>query len=227
MSHRSDKVHRAPARRKPLRRFSARTRVNTSALVGLAVGVLVGLAAPWQLALLVGWDVTALVLLTWIWLEVFPCDAKQTRLRATAEDSSRTTAVVVMVTASTVSLVAVALGLAKAKNVGTAMEWTLTVSAVLTVVLSWCLVHTMFALHYAHVYYTPPVGGIEFLGGGEPDYQDFGYLSFTIGMAFALSDTPVPNRLIRRSVTHHAFVSYLFSAVIIGLAINVTAGIIR
>lgn len=210
-----------------LRHFTARLRVNVSAAAGVMVAVAVAPFAPWQLAALAGWVALALVLLGWVWAEVTGCDAAETRARATFVDNSRTTAVAVMVMASSVSLVAVALGLAKAQHVEGGMSVALTVGSALTVLLSWCVVHTMFMLRYAHLYYRGVAGGIEFPSGREPDFGDFAYVAFTIGTAFAVSDTQVTSREIRRSVTGHSLVSYLFGAVIVGLAINVTAGLIR
>jgi len=211
----------------PTRRNSARLRVNVCALIGLAAGLIAAPFAPWQMSLLLGWIGLTGSLLAWIWWEISGCDAATTRARSTAEDDSRIGAVMVMVTASVVSLVGVGFGLAKARHVGFPMEVALTVVAVLAVVLSWGVVHSMFTLHYAHQYYIEPVGGIDFPGGTVPDYRDFAYFAFTIGMSFAVSDTNVTNQVVRRIALRHALVSYLFGTVIVGLAINVIAGFIR
>ncbi len=209
------------------RRFSARLRVNVCAVIGLAAGLIAAPFAPWQMSLLIGWIGLTGSLLAWIWTENIGCDAAATQARSTAEDNSRITAVAVMVTASVVSLVGVGFGLAKARHVDSPMEVALTVVAVLSVVLSWCVVHSMFTLRYAHQYYIAPVGGIEFPGGTVPDYLDFAYFAFTIGMSFAVSDTNVTSRVVRRIALRHALVSYLFGTVIVGLTINVIAGFIQ
>jgi uncharacterized membrane protein len=132
-----------------------------------------------------------------------------------------------MTTASVVSLAGMAMGLIKARQSTQPLEAVLTVVAVLTVALSWCVVHTMYTLRYAHLYYRDPVGGISFHTDQPPDYHDFAYLAFTVGMAFAVSDTDLTGRQIRRTCTRHALVSYLFGAVIVGLTINVMAGFVR
>jgi uncharacterized membrane protein len=85
----------------------------------------------------------------------------------------------------------------------------------------------MFTLHYAHQYYREPVGGLEIPGDDAPDYRDFAYFSFAIGMSFATSDINISGRTIRRIALRHALVSYLFGAVIVGLVINVMAGLIQ
>lgn len=209
------------------RHFSARFRVNVCAGVGVLAGVAVAPFAPWQLAVLTGWGVLSSVMLAWIWYEIMPCDDQLTAKRSTVEDNSHATAVVVMVTASVMSLVGVGLGLAKARHEPGGMAVLLTLVSVLTVLLSWLVVHTMFLLRYAHLYYIEPIGGIDFPGDEPPDYRDFAYFAFTVGMAFAVSDAVVVNPRIRRVVLHHALVSYLFGVVIVGLTINVTAGFIR
>lgn len=200
-------------------------------LVCLAVGVLACVAVavwePWQLATLVGWLTSCVVLLGWVWFEVGACDAEHTRERSTIEDPTRVTAAVAMVVASVMSLVGVAFGLAKAKHVDGGLEVLLTVCAVAAVVLGWVVVHTMFTLRYAHLYYSEPVGGLAFLGHAPPDYRDFAYFSFTIGMAFAVSDVAVEGAVERRVVLLHSLVSYLFGVAIIGLTINVVAGFVR
>ena len=136
-------------------------------------------------------------------------------------------AVAVMLTASVISLVGVGCGLAKAGHVELPMEVALTVVGVLSVMLAWSVVHSMFTLHYAHQYYSEPVGGIDFPGDTAPDYLDFAYFAFTIGMSFAVSDPNVTSPVVRRMVLRHALLSYLFGTVIVGFTINVIAGFIH
>ena len=207
--------------------YSARLRLNVCASIGLVAGLIAAPFSPWQLSLLIGWIALTSTLLVWIWVENIGCDAADTQARSTAEDNSRVTAVAVMVTASVVSLVGVGFALAKARRVGLPMEVALTVVAVLSVLLAWFVVHTMFTLRYAHQYYNAPVGGIEFPGGSNPDYRDFAYFAFTIGVAFAVSDAAVTSQAVRRITLRHSMVSYLFGTVIVGLTINVLAGFVR
>lgn len=207
--------------------MSARRRLYTCALVGVVVGLVAVAVAPWQLAMLVGWNVAAALLLVWIVAEVGWLDAEGTRRRAAPEDNSHRGPVVVVVTAAIVSLVGTAFGLVEARRVGTVTEVLLTAAAVAAVVLSWAVVHLVYALRYAHLYYREPAGGIDFHQQAPPDYRDFVYMAFTVGMSFAVSDTDVGDRDIRHTVAQHAMVSYLFGAVIVGLAINVMAGLVR
>ncbi len=102
----------------------------------------------------------------------------------------------------------------------------LTIAAVVTVLVSWLAVHTDFTLRYAQLYYSPPVGGVDFDGVEQPDYRDFAYLSFTIGMTYQVSDTGLLTTRFRRVLLAHALLSYLFGVVIIASVINVVAGVV-
>ena len=96
-----------------------------------------------------------------------------------------------------------------------------------TVVVSWLAINVDYTLRYAHLYYTEPTGGVDFNGIKEPDYRDFAYLAFTIGMTYQVSDTNL--RTHRPSSTTCCCctpLSYLFGVVIIAAVINVSAGFI-
>ena len=101
-----------------------------------------------------------------------------------------------------------------------------------TLLLSWFMTHTVFALRYAHEYYarTPGVspvdGGLEFPGGSSPDYWDFVYFSFVLGMTFQVSDVQVTSRKLRRLATVHGLLAFLFNTVIVALTVNIAAGLL-
>jgi len=88
-------------------------------------------------------------------------------------------------------------------------------------------VHTVFALKYARAYYSEPAGGIEFNENEPPNYIDFAYYAFTIGMTFQVADTNITSRAVRRTTLHHALLSYLFGSVLLGLVINVVATLLK
>jgi uncharacterized membrane protein len=205
----------------------AKWRFAVSSLVGVSAGLVAGAASPWQFAVLVGWNVGAAVTLAWIWRDVAGCDATSTRRIATLEDPSRTAIDIVLTAASVVSLGGMVAGLRAADHLGGNWAIALDTASVCTVATSWVLVHSLFALRYARLYYREPVGGIDFHGQGDPDYHDFGYLALTIGMSFAVSDTDIGRREIRRTVLRHALVSYVFGAGVVGLAINLIASLVR
>jgi uncharacterized membrane protein len=97
----------------------------------------------------------------------------------------------------------------------------------LSVVLSWTVVHTVYMLRYARAYYSEPAGGIEFNEEEPPAYTDFAYFSFTIGMCFQVSDTSIISKAVRRITLYRALLSYLFGAVLLGLVINVVAALLK
>jgi uncharacterized membrane protein len=116
----------------------------------------------------------------------------------------------------------------KANSSSDAMEIVLRGTGVLTIALSWGVVHTVFALRYARLYYSEPVGGIDFKTKTEqPDYRDFAYVAFTIGMTFQVSDTDVTAHKIRRTVLRHALLSFFFGAVILATTVNVIASLLN
>ncbi len=99
--------------------------------------------------------------------------------------------------------------------------------AVVSVVLAWASVHTVYVLRYARLYYGEPIGGIDFNGGDAPSYLDFSYVSLTVGMTSQVSDTSLTRPHLRRTAIHHAPLSYLFAAVVVALMINIVASLMR
>ncbi len=209
-------------------RLDQRGRLLVAATLGIAAAVATAFFCPWQLSVLAGWDVAAAFVVGSVWSFIIVLDAESTRQVATREDDSRTVVDLIMVVASVISLVGVIIGLAHARGHSSVMSSVLTGVAVFTVFLSWFTVHTLFVLRYAHLYYDEPVGGIEFSQHDEaPDYLDFVYVAFTIGMTFQVSDTQIAKRTIRRAVIRHSLLSYLFGALIVGVVINVVGNLIR
>jgi uncharacterized membrane protein len=101
-----------------------------------------------------------------------------------------------------------------------------TVVAFLSVALSWASVHAVFMLRYASLYHHNG-GGIEFPGGGEPDYGDFAYVALTIGMTYQVSDTNLKDKKIRMTALRHALLSFVFGTGVLAMTINVVAGLVR
>lgn len=209
-------------------RLDQGTRLLIAAALGLLAGAAMASFGPWQLSVLVGWDVGAVFLAGSVWSFVAVLDSTETHEVAIREDDSRAVVDVIIVVACLVSLVGVVIGLAHARNHSGAVSSVLTGIAVFTVFLSWFTVHTLFALRYAHLYYSDTPGGIDFGGAkDEPDYLDFAYVAFTVGMTFQVSDTNIADARIRRAILRHALLSYVFGTVIVGVAINVVGNLIR
>ena len=128
---------------------------------------------------------------------------------------------------SLMSLGGVVFGLVRAARLTGWREVALTSLCIMVVALSWCVVHTVFMLRYAHEFYSDlGGGGIDFGDKDRPDYLDFAYLAFTVGMTFQVSDTQISNRTIRRTVLRQALLSYVFGTVIVAVTINVVAGLV-
>ena len=201
------------------------------AVAGAAAGFIAAWFAPWQLSTLIGWDVAAALYLVWVWTSVGLFTPAETREFSMREDNSRVSAQLLVLGACVVSLVGVGFDLLKASESGSSSGDVLLVSAaVATVVLSWATVHTVYTLRYAHEYYArPPVGGIDFKIGPdyEPDYRDFAYVAFGIGMTFQVADTDINDRGIRHTILRHSLLAYLFGAVILAVTINIVAAIFQ
>lgn len=210
-----------------LREATAFERAVTVGAFGLAVASALAWFAPWQLTVLGGWDAAAAAFLVWVGTTVRAMDPEATAAHSTREDNSRATVEIALVVAAVVSLAGVGALLVKAGPASGAEKIGLTVGAVATVALSWAVVHTLFTLRYAHLYYGDEPGGIDFKTDRErPDYRDFAYVAFTVGMTFQVSDTDIQARAIRRTVLRQALLSYLFGAVIVAVVVNVVAGLI-
>lgn len=178
-------------------------------------------------ALLMGWDIAAVIYLLLVWVAVYRMNAQETARMAGREDPSNPVAEVVVVVASIAALVAVAFALVRAGQVTGSDKALLIGLGVVSVVVSWLVVHTVYMLRYARSYYGVPPGGISFNSDDGPAYLDFAYFAFTIGMTFQVSDTNITRKDIRYLALHHALLSYLFGAVILATAINVFASLLH
>ena len=162
-----------------------------------------------------------------VWARVLQLSPSQCAEDALREDPSQAVADSIVLTAAVAILASVALILVQAANATGGVKAGLLVLGTVSVVLSWVTVHTLFTLRYARIYYGRPTGGIDFNDTADPDYKDFAYLAFTIGMTFQVSDTDLTTKAMRRAALGHALVSYLFGAVIIGLVINLVASLLH
>ena len=210
-----------------MRRSPAGTRVTWALLGGAVAGAAASLLTPLSASILLGWDVAVLIYLAWTWSAVQGLDPEVTAQLAKREDPSTPVADLVVIGAGTAMLAAVGFALVKAGEATGGMKAYLVTLGVVSVVLSWAVVHTVFALKYARAYYSEPTGGIEFNEDEPPNYIDFGYYAFTIGMTFQVADTNITSRAVRRTTLHHALLSYLFGSVLLGLVINVVATLLK
>jgi uncharacterized membrane protein len=182
--------------------------------------------ATWSVAAVLAWDTVAAVFLVRVWPRVARLDGAEAARAAASEDDSRASAEALLLAASVASLFAVGYVLVEAGRGGAGRQVALTALAVASVLLAWAVVHTIFALRYARLFYAPPVGGLAFHEEDPPDYSDFAYVAFTIGMTFQVSDTDISKRPIRRAAIHHALISYAFGTVILGIIISSIAALL-
>ena len=196
-----------------------------AAAVTLVIALLAG--ASWSISLLSSWLAAAIVYLALVWPVLVTLDAAGTARLARAEEGPRRTSEAVLLGAGTASLIAVAFTLAQA---GRTHHWHrvgLTALALSSVALAWACVHTVYTLRYARLYFTAPAGGLGFEGAEPPNYLDFAYVAFTIGMTYQVSDTNLGTKALRRTAIRHAFLSFVFVTVILAVTINVVASLLR
>ncbi len=197
-------------------------------LVGAVCGGLVGVFTSPALGPLVGWDTAALAWLVLIWRRLWRLDAAATARLARHEDPNRAIRDVLLLVACLVSLLAVGVLLTAARPLRPGVPVDLRGGlGVLSVVVSWFVVHTVFTARYARLYYGGQPGGVDFHQSEPPCYADFAYLAFTVGATFQVSDTDLSSAELRRTVLRHMLLSYLFGAVIVAATVNLLAGLVK
>lgn len=209
-----------------LKRGRGHTRVKM--YIALAVGIVVAVVTSFvdavHHAVIAGWAAACLVYIVWIWTSVWRMDSSTTRDHATLEDPGRRTADLVLLIAALASVVAVVWVLVDARNLKGGAQLGVALLAVVSVALSWLLVHTIYMLRYARIYYRTD-GGVDFNQDEPPQYSDFAYLSLTLGMTFQVSDTNISSSYLRRTILRHTLLSYLFGTVIVAATVNLVAGL--
>lgn len=202
-------------------------------LLSLAVGIVVYLGAflvklEVLTHIMLGWDTFCLALITMHWHMFFHTGASQTHLKAKQQDETRSEIFAVVLVSTFAGLLAVILLLLN-KDINSLDL----IIAIAGMFLSWFLVHTTFTMRYAHLYYGDrdtfndknKGGGLDFPGDHEPDFVDFAYFSFVLGMTFQVSDVEISSRRLRRLALLHSLISFIFNTVIVALTINALAGL--
>ncbi len=210
--------------------FEPRIRSLAAAAVAVAAYFILRRFTGVPTCIIAAWDGFALTLLALIWIAIMTSGIDHIRHRARTQDLSRALIFIFTVAAACSSIFAVIVLLSAAKqsnHIG--LHAALSVVAVLS---SWTLVHTMFALRYAHSYYDDgesagkPVGGLEFPSDDSPDYLDFAYFSFVIGMTCQVSDVQISSKNLRTLALVHGILSFCFNTVILALTINTISGLL-
>ena len=207
---------------RPIRIVLARPRI----FIAFGIGFVSYFLFPGSLRpvtrMLLAWDIAVTIYLALAYTTVLTSGIAYIRRNAATLDDGRFFILVFTTTAALATLAAIIAELG-VKNRG-APELSL---AVCTIALSWAAVHTTFALHYAHEYYrAKKPGGLVFPGGDEPDYWDFVYFSFVVGMTAQVSDVGISDKMIRRTATAHGVVSFVFNTALVALMVNIAASAI-
>jgi len=182
---------------------------------------------------LLGWCVGAGCFLVLSWWLAVEFDADRTRERAQAQDQSRMILFLLVLVLVLASVAAIVLMLQSVKGLSAAQRTGHLILAMTALACSWLLMHTIFAFRYAHRYYQellepgPNGGGLDFPGKLEPDYFDFMYCAYVVGMTSQVSDVQVTSREMRRLTLIHSVTSFAFNMVVLALSINVIAGALQ
>lgn len=209
-------------------------------LIGLFVALIIYFLShrtPTSVQFILVWSGFCFTILLMLWAIIFTTTASEVRVIAGKQDSSRTIISIFVLFASVVSLFAVVFLMRSLPNPKEAGYHFHVGFAILSVILSWVMIHTIFAIRYTHIYYNilydermsqkEHKGGLIFPNDDPPDYFDFAYFSFVIGMTWQVSDIQITSKRIRRIVLLHALLSFLYNTVILALTINIISGLIQ
>jgi len=207
-------------------------RLGIAVFLGGAIFVLVPPHFGTPLRTLWAWDAGVLAMIAMITIMMARSTTDHMRRRAASQDPGRSIILVAIVAGALVSMLGLVFVQKALKSANGDMAILPLATIVGTIVLSWFLVHVVFSLHYAHGYYGPAededdadglVGGLEFPSEPKPDYWDFMYFSFVVGMTCQVSDVQISGRQLRRLALFHGIVSFFFNTIILALTINILA----
>jgi uncharacterized membrane protein len=178
--------------------------------------------------LILAWDAFCCCMLLMAWITFYRTPPKQIRQESIRQDDGRVIAFFIVLAATALSMLAVFLLMTGQGNHDVVQLG----AALFCMLFSWLLVHTIYTLRYAHLYYSNDqddpdqhLGGLDFPHEKHPDFLDFAYFAFTIGMTFQVSDIAITERKIRRISLGHALMSFGYNASIIALTVNALAGL--
>ena len=185
-----------------------------SVLAGVAVFLLLTSRAFNAGNLLIAWDTTAVVFIVYSLIRMLTADAQRIRKRSADLDFSDGFLLFLSIAAALASIGGIALDLLGVKDASPEVAFFRVMMAIVTILISWTFLHTLFTIHYAHRFYSTPI------------YWDFLYFSFTIGVAAQTADIGISTVSMRKLALLHAILSFLFNTTILALAINVGASLI-
>ena len=211
-----------------------RSRLFLSCIFALITSILLPSWLNLSTRILSVWDAGMLCFLVSTWFLMLKVTPKTMRRNAQSQDEGRFVILSLITAAACASILAITFTLRETKGGELNVILTHLVLAGVTIIGSWLLVHTIFAMHYAHEYYQDHktqsnsyAGGLAFPEDLEPDYWDFLYFSFVIGMTSQVSDVPITSQSLRRLALLHAILSFFFNTTIVAMSINIIAGLIQ
>lgn len=180
--------------------------------------------------IMIGWDTFSVCMIVMTWITFFITKAKQIRIESKVQDSSRPIIFIIILISTLASFLTVLLLIVTKKEGNNGASWRMPI-AIAGMLFSWLLIHTSFTLRYAHIFYgdheikpNTHAGGLDFPGDDLPDYLDFAYFSFVLGMTFQVSDVQITSKRFRRLALLHGLISFIFDTTMIALTINIIAG---
>jgi uncharacterized membrane protein len=213
-----------------------RRRSALSVFLGAVAG---GIGWKWlglggRVAFLAGWILALTIYLFLLGIVIFHADGAMTRQRVSRDEPNRVFLLIVLIIVALLGNISVGVILSEGhKDLGQARL--LVGLSVWAVIMSWCLLHTAVGQHYARLYYDDtdaqgrpfPDGmrrGFVFPGNEQPNYMDFMYISFTVGLTYAISDVNITSAIQRRTVLMHSVISFFFYTTILGVVLNAIVG---
>jgi uncharacterized membrane protein len=179
--------------------------------------------------IMIGWNTFSLCMIVMSWISFFITNSKQIREQARVQDPSRTIIFIIIIISTLISFLAVLLLIISKDKSDNASSWRIAI-AISGMLFSWFLIHTIFTLRYAHLYYgdhetklNTHAGGLEFPDDSKPEYLDFAYYSFVLGMTFQVSDVQITSKRLRSLAMLHGLLSFVFNTIMIALTINLIA----
>jgi len=213
--------------------WKRRPRLIIATIVSITSYLVMPRWVPVETHLLIAFDAGAIVFLVAIWAMMIRAAPQSIRRRARIEDEGRIFVLISALGVACAVLIAIAFELHGIKDLSPLAAGLRVVIAAVTILMSWFFMNTIFAEHYAHEYYSDgagqkpePAAGLAFPGGKTPDYWDFLYFSFVIGMTFQVSDVQIESHHLRRIALAHGILAFFFNVVIVALTINILAGLL-
>jgi len=195
------------------------------AALGAVAAILTGVFGDWLYAPAAGWAVAALVYNAWVWFTIAPMEHVRTAAHSQAEDPGRRTSDLLILLAALGSLAAVVLVMVGGTHAVGSGRFLLALLALTCTGMSWLLVHTLFTLRYAEIYYSGEPGGIAFNQDEPPQYTDMAYMAFSVGMTYQVSDTNITSRAMRSAVLRHSLLAFVFGTGILATTINLVVSL--